>query len=110
MNAIQRFGGVIKVKADKLAYYRELHANPWPEINDMIKQCHISNYSIYYRDGYLFSYYEYSGDDYAADMQKMAADPKTNEWWAECVPCLEPLESRGAGELWASMAEVYHLD
>ena len=41
----------------------------------MIQECNIRNYSIYYRDGYLFSYYEYVGDDYEADMAKMAARP-----------------------------------
>ena len=50
----------------------------------MIRQCHIRNYSIYLRrfdDGqyYLFSYFEYCGDNYAADMAKMAADPANAE-------------------------------
>lgn len=110
MSKIMRMGGVIKAKAEKIDYYKELHAAPWPEINAMIKECNIRNYSIYYKDGYLFSYYEYTGDDFDADMAKMAAAPKTQEWWDECVPCLTPLETRKEGELWASMEEVYHLD
>lgn len=110
MGQVMRIGGVIKAKSDKIGYYKELHANPWPEINAMIKKCNIQNYSIYYKDGYLFSYFEYTGDDFDADMAMMAADPKTQEWWDECVPCLTPLETRKEGELWASMEEVYHLD
>ncbi|QJT07572.1 L-rhamnose mutarotase [Oceanidesulfovibrio marinus] len=110
MSNVMRIGGVIKAKPDKIDYYKQLHAAPWPEINDMIKQCNIQNYSIYFKDDYLFSYFEYTGDDFEADMAKMAADPKTQEWWAECVPCLTPLETRKEGELWASMEEVYHLD
>ena len=88
---MKRYGQVIKVKPEYLEKYKALHANPWPEVNRMIQECNIRNYSIYYRDGYLFSYYEYVGDDYEADMAKMAADPKTREWWA-------------------LMEEVYHLD
>lgn len=87
-----------------------MHAQPWPEINAKIKACNISNYSIYYRDGYLFSYYEYTGNDYEADMKKMADDPKTQEWWGLCDPCQEPVESAAEGEWWAEMNEVYHLD
>ncbi len=110
MSKVMRLGGVIKAKSEKIDYYKELHAAPWPEINAMIKKCNIRNYSIYYKDGYLFSYYEYTGDDFEADMEMMAADPKTLEWWGECIPCLTPLETRKPGELWASMEEVYHLD
>jgi L-rhamnose mutarotase len=110
MGRVQRFGSVIGVKPEKLEYYKKLHAAPWPEINAMIKACNIRNYSIYYKDGLLFSYYEYVGDDYEADMAKMAADPKTQEWWDECKPCQQPLETRAPGEWWADMPEVYHLD
>lgn len=41
----------------------------------------LQNYSIY-KDGFLFSYYEYIGTDYEADMAKMANDPETQRWWA----------------------------
>ena len=105
-----RLGSIIRVKPECLERYKELHANPWPEVNRTIQECHISNYSIYYKDGFLFSYYEYDGDDYEADMAKMASDPKTQEWWAICKPCQQPLATRGEGEWWAEMEEVYHLD
>lgn len=107
---MQRYGSVIKLKPEKLAEYRELHANVWPEVLSMIRQCNIRNYSIYYKDGFLFSYFEYHGVDYAADMQKMAADPKTQAWWQLTDPCQEPLEARQPGEWWASMEEFFHAD
>lgn len=70
MRLIQRFNGVIKVKFEKYAYYAKLHANPCPDVNAMIKKCNIANYFIYFKDGYLFSYYEYHGDNYQEDMKK----------------------------------------
>ena len=76
----------------------------------MIRECNIRNYSIFYRDGYLFSYLEYVGDDFEADMAKMAADPVTQEWWKETDPCQEPVDSAAPGEWWADMEEVYHLE
>ncbi|MDB5074773.1 MAG: hypothetical protein JWO42_952, partial [Chloroflexi bacterium] len=45
-----------------------------------------------------------------ADMAKMAADLKTQEWWAITEPMQVPLESRKAGEFWADMPEVFHFD
>ncbi len=105
-----RYGSLIGVKQDKLDEYKKYHANVWPEILDMIGKCNIRNYSIYYRDGVLFSYFEYHGTDFDADMAKMAADPKTQEWWAIMKPLQEPLEDRAPGEWWASMEEVFHCD
>ena len=109
-NGVVRYGSVIKVKPEKLGEYKDLHANPWPGVNQMIRECNIRNYSIYYRDGYLFSYFEYTGEDFEADMQKMAADSLTQEWWKRTDPCQEPVESAGEGVWWAEMEEVYHLD
>jgi len=107
---IKRYGSVLKVKPGKLEEYKRLHTAVWPQILAMIKACNIRNYSIYYKDGYLFSYFEYVGSDYAADMNKMAEDPMTQKWWAVCKPCQEPLPTRAEGEWWANMEEVFHLD
>jgi len=112
---MKRFGSLIEVKAEKLEEYKQLHAAVWPGVLRKIKQCNIQNYSIYLRkmpDGhyYLFSYFEYSGADFQADMAQMAADPETQRWWAVCKPCQEPLTDRAEGEWWASMQEVFHQD
>lgn len=107
---MKRIGEMIKVRPEKLEEYKAYHANPWPEVTAMIEACNIRNYSIFYRGDYLFAYYEYVGEDFAADMTKMAADPKTQEWWAVCKPCHEPLADRGEGEWWAGMESVFHQD
>jgi L-rhamnose mutarotase len=101
---------VLKVRPEKFEEYKRLHAAVWPGVLDMIKACNIRNYSIYHKDGYLFSYFEYVGEDFKADMAKMAADPTTQEWWDVCEPCQEPLETRAEGEWWAEMEEVFHCD
>ena len=107
---MERYGMVIKVRPEKLEEYKKLHANVWPKVLDMIKKCNICNYSIYHKDGYLFSYFEYSGQDFQADMQKMGADPMTQKWWEVCKPFQEPLETRAGNEWWANMEEVFHCD
>jgi L-rhamnose mutarotase len=107
---MKRYGSVIGVRPEKLDEYKKLHAAVWPDVLNMIKACNIRNYSIYYRDGLLFSYFEYSGDNYEADMAKMAADPMTQKWWDVCKPCQKPLDTIGEGEWWADAEEVFHCD
>ncbi len=112
---MKRYGTVIGLRPEKIAEYKKLHAAVWPDVLKMIKQCHIDRYSIYLRqldDGqhYLFSYFEYSGSNFAADTAKMAADPTTQKWWALCKPCQQPLKNRTPDEWWAGMEEVFHAD
>ena len=107
---MQRYGSVIKLRPEKLAEYKELHVNVWPDVLKMIRDCNIRNYSIYYKDGFLFSYFEYHGEDFATDMKKMAADANTQAWWKLTDPCQQPLETRKEGEWWASMEEFFHID
>ncbi len=112
---MKRYGMVIGVRPEKVGEYKRLHAAAWPDVLKMIKQCNIRNYSIYLRqldDGqhYLFSYFEYVGTDFAADMARMAADPTTQRWWSFCKPCQKPLLGKAPDEWWASMEEVFHAD
>ena len=107
---MKRMGQVLKVRPDKVKRYKELHAAVWPEVQKMISLCNIRNYSIFLRGGYLFAYFEYHGDDYEADMARMAEDPVTQEWWNECMPCQQPVEFADDDEWWADMEEVFHQD
>lgn len=109
---MQRFGAVIGIKPEHIAEYKRIHAAVWPDVLKQIEASNISNYSIYLKEpeNLMFAYYEYHGTDHAADMAAMAADPKTQEWWAVCMPMQAPLPSRGQGEWWAAMEEVFHLD
>ena len=107
---VVRYGQVIVVKAERLEEYKSYHADVWPEVLDTIRACNIRNYSIFYRDGQLFAYFEYVGDDFEGDMARMAADPKTQAWWAIMEPMQTPVDTRAEGEWWANMEEVFHMD
>ena len=109
---MKRYGMMIGLDPAGKADYVRLHAAVWPEVLKTIEACNIRNYSIFLREpeNVMFSYFEYHGTDFAADMAKMAADPRTQEWWQLCGPLQRPLETRAAGEWWASMEEVFHLD
>jgi len=107
---MRRYGMVTRVRPERLEDYKREHAAVWPEVLDVIRQCHIRNYSIYHKDGWLFSYFEYAGEDFDADMRKMAADPATQRWWSLVGPWLEPPATRVPGKWWANMEEVFHCE
>lgn len=107
---MKRYGQIIGVKPEHFEEYKKYHAAVWPEVLRMITACNIRNYSIFHKDNQLFAYFEYHGTDFAADMAKMAADPTTQKWWAVMEPMQQPVETRKAGEWWANMEEVFHLD
>src|ERR1700745_3691974 len=100
----------IGLKPGSEELYKRYHAAVWPEVLEMIRECNIRNYSIYRKDNMLFSYFEYHGTDLKKDWAKMAAHPKTQEWWAIMGPMQAPLATRNEGEWWAEMEEVFHVD
>ena len=75
------------LKPEKIDEYIKLHANAWPEVLEVIKACNIQNYSISLRCTELYTYYEYVGEDYEADMKRMEASAVTQEWWKHTKPC-----------------------
>jgi L-rhamnose mutarotase len=109
---MQRMGSVLGIKPEAIAEYKRIHADVWPEVLATIAACGIRNYTIFLKEpeNLLFAYFEYYGSDFAADSAKMAADPKTQEWWSVCMPMQAPLETRKAGEWWAQMEDVFHVD
>ena len=112
---MQRYAMVTQVREGDLDKYAELHADVWPGVLAMIQKCNIRNYSIHtirLPDGhdYLYSYFEYVGDDFDADMQQMAADEETQRWWAECKPLLQPVAELPPGEVWAPLRELFYCE
>jgi L-rhamnose mutarotase len=106
----RRVAAVIRLRPDKEAEYRALHAGAWPAVLAALRAANVRNYSIFLRDGLLFSYLEYTGDDYEADMATIAADEQTRRWWQLTDPCQQPLDSVAPGQWWAPAEEVFHLD
>ncbi len=107
---MKRFGQVIGIKPEKLEEYKKLHTQVWPDVLEIIKNCNMRNYTIFQKDNFLFAYFEYVGDDFEADMAKMAADPTTQDWWKLCSRCQIPMETKKENEWWANMQEVFHCD
>lgn len=107
---MKRFGQVLRLKEGALEQYAEYHRDVWPEVLATIGECNIRNYTIFHKGGWLFAYFEYHGDDIAADFKKMGECPHTQKWWEIMEPMQDPVEFREEGEWWCSMDEVFHHD
>lgn len=107
---MKRYGMVIRLKPDKIEEYKKLHSNVWPEVLNTLSRHNIKNYSIFLKDSFLFGYLEYHGHDYEADMKQVANCEATQRWWTHTAPCQEPLDSRGEGEWWSLMQEVFYME
>ena len=108
----ERMGMCLRLRPDKVAEYKRLHAAVWPDVLARISASHIRNYSIFLKEpeNILFGVWDYVGTDFEGDMAAMAADPRTQAWWALCEPCQDPFETRREGEWWAMMTEVFRLE
>ncbi|MDH6219787.1 L-rhamnose mutarotase [Streptomyces pseudovenezuelae] len=107
---MRRVAQVIRLRPEKADEYRELHRSVPEPVLDRLRRCHIANYSIHLLGDQLFSYFEYHGDDLAADLALMAEDPATQEWWQLTAPCQEPVKEATPGEWWASMEQVFLME
>lgn len=105
----RRIAAVVRLLPEHEVEYRRLHANVWPGVLATLRRVGVRNYSIFLRDGLLFSYLEYAGDDWAVAQSEIAADPETQRWWQLTDPMQEPLKTAAEGEWWAPAEEVFHL-
>ena len=107
---MRRIASVIGIAPENIEEYEALHAAVWPSVLARLSESNVANYSIYRYGELLFSYFEYVGDDFDRDMDAMAADPATQDWWAICKPMQRPVADRAEGEWWKDIPEVFHLD
>ena len=75
---VKRVAMVTQLRPEKLAEYKRLHADSNPGVRDLLSKYHMRNFSIYLQkiDGkwYEFGYYEYTGNNFDADMATMAKE------------------------------------
>lgn len=107
-HVVSHVGSVIRLRREYEERYVILHRHVFPEVAERIRKSNIRNYSIFLRDGLLFSHLEYIGEDFQSDMAAMA-DPVTREWWKLTEPMQAPLRTRKKGEWWAPATFLGHF-
>jgi L-rhamnose mutarotase len=107
---LTRHAQIIRLRPEEEAEYVRRHKEVWPAVLRTIAECHIGNYSIFLRNGLLFAYFEYYGEDYEADMRKMAECPDTQRWWQITDRMQIRMEDGAEGETWSPLHEVFHFE
>ena len=101
---------IVGVAPDRREEYLELHRAVWPGVEQALRDAHITNYSIFAVGDILVGYWEYTGDDYEADMARLDADPLSKDWLTHTDPCqVRIVEERVPGALWQPLDEIWHL-
>jgi|GEM_PF-2216797 L-rhamnose mutarotase len=110
----QRFCELIALNPDRVEEFQKLHQKIPQAVRDAIHQKNIRNYSVFIcstrEQVYAIRYYEYVGQEYAADMAELERHPDYKAWrnaWEECQVTLMPLSS---GNWWAPSKEICHLE
>lgn len=109
-----RHASIIGMPEQSILAYTQMHAAVWPGVLAAIEKANIRNYSLYLGrikpgEYLLFSYFEYIGNDFDADMARMA-DQVTKVWWTYTDPLQQRLPGTPEGQQWKTMEGVFHTD
>ena len=104
---MKRFIMYSQLKAEKINDYISLHKNPWPNLLELLSECNIKNYSISIRKDELYTYYEYVGQNYEADMKKMESSEIMQRWWTFSKPCFLHHEQ---GMYYEDLTEIFYME
>ncbi len=107
---MKRVGFVLKVKADKIEEYKQIHRAVWPDMQDALRRTGWHNYSLYMRDdGLLFGYFE-TPESLQAAQAGMAREEVNARWQESMAPYFEALGDMHPDEGMVELEEVFHLD
>ena len=109
------FGQIGRLKPECIELYRRLHEQDvytpcWAGVLEKIHDCNMRNYSIFIEDDVVFGYFEYVGQDYDADMAKMAADPTTQDWWSHTRPCFTKYKAESPEAFYTDMQQIFFFE
>ncbi|MDC7235348.1 MAG: L-rhamnose mutarotase [Spirochaetales bacterium] len=107
---MNRVAKIIRLKPECREEYEHYHKNIWPEVAANLKTVGIRNYSIHYYNGLLFSYFEYTGDDFERDMARLASFPANVRWRKIMSRMQEPMTLGEPPGTWTEMDEVFYQE
>ncbi|MDA0745537.1 MAG: L-rhamnose mutarotase [bacterium] len=107
---MKRIGFLLKVKPDKIAAYKKIHENVWPEMREALSRTGWHNYSLFIReDGLLFGYFE-TPKDLQSAVDGMNKEEINTKWQEMMAPYFESVSGERADEILVKLEEVFHLD
>jgi L-rhamnose mutarotase len=106
---MQRVCFQLQVKPERMAEYRDRHADVWPEMREALAATGWRNYSLFLSpSGMVIGYLE--TDDFAAARRAMEETDVNARWQAEMREFFQGLEGRRPDEGLLQLDEIFHLD
>jgi len=104
---MKRNGFRMKIKAGCAAEYKKRHDEIWPELEKLLRDAGISDYSIWLDEdtNYLFAYQMLADGHTADDLPKQALMQK---WWKHMGDVMPSNPDHSPAS--APLREVFHLD
>lgn len=107
---MKRIGFLLKVKRDKIAEYKKIHENVWPEMQEALSRTGWHNYSLFMReDGLLFGYFE-TPTNLQTALDGMDKEAINTKWQEMMAPFFESVSGGRADEILVELEEVFHMD
>jgi ribose transport system permease protein len=107
-NVVQRVAFRLRVRPERLAEYKQLHQEVWPELLDDMRAASIRNYSIFADGPELFGYLEC--DDWEAASEALARSDANRRWQELMSDYLATPVDPDAPEPLRMMEEVFRMD
>ena len=105
-----RVSFLLKVKPEKIAEYKALHAAVWPDMLAALSKTGWHNYSLFMRaDGLLVGYFE-TPESFDAARAGMALEEVNDRWQTFMAPFFESVSGEHADDMMVGLEEVFHLD
>ena len=104
---MNRVGFTWRIRPEAMEKYVYMHKNPWPAVQEAIKDSGFNNFSIHMVEHRCFAYFE-TDLDAATCMANLVKHPVFNEWQDVMTPMQEEESFAGCGQRFYFMEEVYY--
>jgi L-rhamnose mutarotase len=105
---VQRIAFRLRVRPERLAEYKQLHQDVWPELLDDMRSASIRNYSIFADGPELSGYLEC--DDWSAAAEALSRSDANRRWQELMSDYLATPVDPVASEPLRVMDEVFRMD
>jgi L-rhamnose mutarotase len=104
---MKRIATLTKLKPGCGEAYKKIHDEIWEGVVQAAHEANMRNFTIFRHGDYLFSYYEYIGDDFDADMAQKNALPISPKWQAATGALRELVDGES---MLIKLEELWHHD
>ena len=106
----KRYAMAVRLKDENKDFYIKNHADVWHEILSELKKIKVKNYSIFLKEGFMFGYLEYDGDNFDLDMAEMSKIAIVDKWTKLMIDCFNPFPKNEDNNSWVMMDQIFFME